>query len=290
MKKVLVTGENGYIGSSFKKWIKKNEEEIVLEYISVRNKDWEKMNFSQYDVVLHLAGIAHVSRNAKYEQLYYKINRDLSIQLAEKSKREGVNHFIFMSSIIVYGKESIFDENRGIDKNTIPIPEDFYGRSKLEADLVIQGMSSDNFKTTVIRCPLVYGPKSKGNFSKLLNLSKFAPIFFEIDNKRSMIFIENLLIFIVEIIKKEAQGLFFPQNKEYVNTKDIVKYSALLRKRKIVFFKVSDFFEKHLFKNNEYLNKIFGNKFYIKEDNLNIDYQKIDFKESISKTLNVEDL
>lgn len=291
MKKVLVTGENGYIGTKFRQWIENhNNKDIILDYISVKNGDWEKKNFGEYDTILHLAGIAHVSRNPKLEDLYYKVNRDLSINLAEKSKNDGVKHFIFMSSIIVYGSDSKFCDNGGIDESTIPIPEDFYGRSKLEADLKIQSLSNNIFKTTVIRAPLVYGPGSKGNFTKLLSIAKITPIFLNIENKRSMIYIENLFIFIEEIIKKEITGLLFPQNKEYVSTKDIIKYSAMIKKHNIRFLNIDNFLTRTLIKKNKFLNKIFGNKFYKLKKEIEIDYQKVDFKESISKTMEVEKL
>lgn len=291
MKKVLVTGENGYIGTKLRQWIEKNnDKDIILHYISVKNEEWKKKNFGEYDTILHLAGIAHVSRNPKLEDMYYKVNRDLSIDLAEKSKHDGVKQFIFMSSIIVYGSESDICKDKGINEKTIPIPEDFYGHSKLQADLKIQSMSNEVFKTSVIRTPLVYGPESKGNFIKLLNLSKFTPIFLNIENKRSMIYIDNLLLFIEEVIKKEISGLLFPQNKEFVSTKKVIEYCSELNDRKIIFINVNKNLMLFLLKKNKLFEKIFGDKFYNINNPLKIEYQKVDFKESVLKTMEMEKL
>jgi len=285
MKKVLVTGKSGYIGTKFKEWIEKNHSDIKLEYISVRGEEWENKDFSEYDTILHLAGIAHVSRNPKFEELYYKINRDLTIKLAEKAKKESVRQFIFMSSIIVYGQDNEIGNYTAITKDTVPNPSDFYGDSKLQADLFVQKMRTDSFKTLVIRTPIVYGPSCKGNFDKIVKLSKFIPLFPSIDNKKSMIFIDNLCNLLEKTILSEEAGIIYPQNNEYVSTKDIVKVISELRNKKTYEISIFNPLIKIASKKIKFINKIFGNKFYDKKlDNFN-EYQIYDFKESIKKSI-----
>ncbi|NLK95370.1 MAG: NAD-dependent epimerase/dehydratase family protein, partial [Clostridiales bacterium] len=131
MKNILITGANSYIGTSFENWLKKWPEEYAIDTVDTKNDIWRSKDFSSYDVVFHVAGIAHVSTDPKMEDLYYKINRDLTIEIAKKAKSEGVKQFIFMSSIIVYGDSSHINKKRVIDKNTIPVPSNFYGKSKL---------------------------------------------------------------------------------------------------------------------------------------------------------------
>ncbi len=85
MKKVLVTGENGYIGKKLKEWILKNGESIELEFISVKDSSWENKDFSKFNSIIHLASIVHRKRIDK--NLYYLINRDLTIKIAKKLKK-----------------------------------------------------------------------------------------------------------------------------------------------------------------------------------------------------------
>src|SRR5690625_4417055 len=133
MKKILITGKNSYVGTSFREWVSKYPSEYKVDTISLRNDDWREKSFSGYDTILHTVGIAHVDSNPdpKMEELYYKVNRDLTIEAAQKAKADGVRQFIFMSSIIVYGISGKINEPRIIDENTIPNPANFYGNSKL---------------------------------------------------------------------------------------------------------------------------------------------------------------
>lgn len=285
MKKVLVTGENGYIGKKFKEWIESANTEIELSYISVRGEEWRKIDFSSYDTVLHLAGIAHVSRNPKLKELYYQINRDLTIELAEKARKENVKQFIFMSSIIVYGLDNKIGDYSSIDEITVPTPADFYGDSKLQADLKIQSMDSKDFKTVVVRTPVVYGPGCKGNFKKLIKLAKITPIFIDLDNKRSMIYIDNLNFLIEQIIINNSSGLFYPQNTDYVSTKQIIKVAAKYSGRKIYFTSSFNSLIKLASKKINVINKVFGNKIYSKNLSKSNEYQICDFETSIKKSI-----
>ncbi len=131
-KRILITGKGSYVGTNLIAWLKQWPEQYEVNEISVRGDDWKKEDFSIYDSVLHVAGIAHVSADPKLEAQYYKVNRDLAIEVAKFAKDSGVRQFIFLSSIIVYGENS--SEKKVIDRNTNPIPSSFYGNSKLQAE------------------------------------------------------------------------------------------------------------------------------------------------------------
>lgn len=161
-KRILITGKGSYVGTSFINWVKQWPEQYEVEELSVRGEAWRKHDFSAYDVVLHVAGIAHVSTDPSMEQEYYRVNRDLTIEVASKAKQDGVRQFIFMSSIIVYGSDGKIGEEKIIYEYTVPNPNDFYGRSKLEADVAIQKLNSLHFKVVSVRIPMVYGPNCKG--------------------------------------------------------------------------------------------------------------------------------
>lgn len=124
MKRILITGKGSYIGTSFEKWMSQWPEEYSIDTLDTKG-DWQSYDFSPYDVVFHVAGIAHVDAKADMEDLYYQVNRDLTIEAAQKAKAEGVKQFIFMSSIIVYGDSSKLGEKRVITKDTISHTDKF---------------------------------------------------------------------------------------------------------------------------------------------------------------------
>ena len=151
--RILITGENSYIGTMFEQWVKEKNPEWLIDTICVKDSSWRQISFNQYDSVLHVAGIAHVSTDPKMEELYYKVNRDLAIEVAQKAKDDQVRQFIFMSSMIIYGEDEGVGISNVITKDTTPKPLNFYGDSKLQADLAIQKMSDEKFKTAIIRTP-----------------------------------------------------------------------------------------------------------------------------------------
>ncbi len=269
MKKILITGTNSYIGTSLEKWLGKYAEKYLIDSIDMRGDSWKERDFSEYDVVFHVAGIAHVSSKPKMEDLYYEVNRDLTIEAAEKSKNEGVKQFIFMSSIIVYGDSS--SNKSVIDKNTVPKPSNFYGNSKLQAEEGIKPLESDDFKIIMLRPPMIYGKGSKGNYPKLAKVAQKLPMFPDINNQRSMLHIDNLCEFIRLVIDNEESGLFFPQNREYVRTSEMVKLIAEAHGKKIRLTKVFNPVLILMGLRMRIVNKIFGNLVYEKSMS---DYKK----------------
>ena len=280
MKRILITGENSYIGSSVEKWLLKSNEKYSVDTINLRDTFWKETDFSNYDVVFHVAGIAHVSTNKNLKDLYFQVNRDLTIDIATKAKNQGVNQFIFMSSIIVYGSEATY-----IDLNTVPNPDSFYGESKLLAEKGIKHLESDNFNIAIIRPPMIYGKGSKGNYKKLSKLAKRVPIFPNYENQRSMLYIDNLCEFIRLIIDKNESGIFYPQNREYVTTTDLAKQIADFSNSRIVLIKMFNPFIRILITFPTF-NKLFGTLVYDKEISVypNMDYQIVSFEESIRLT------
>ncbi|WP_327796016.1 NAD-dependent epimerase/dehydratase family protein [Tetragenococcus halophilus] len=229
MKRILITGENSYIGNSFEEWVT-DKDRFHVEKISLRENNWKRFDFSKYDVIFHVAGIAHVSSDPKMEEKYYEVNRDLTIDVAKKAKDNGVKQFIFMSSIIVYGDST--ETNGIITNSTTPNPSNFYGNSKLQAEEGLEKLQSNSFNVVVLRPPMIYGKGSKGNYPKLAKLAQVTPVFPNFPNKRSMLHIDNLCEFIKLMIINNENGLFFPQNKEFVNTSELVQAISKTHKKK----------------------------------------------------------
>ncbi|HGF8076203.1 NAD-dependent epimerase/dehydratase family protein [Enterococcus faecium] len=274
MKKILITGANSYIGTSFKQWMTQFQDEYQIDTLSVRGDAWREHDFSGYDTVFHVAGIAHadVSKvSEETKQLYYAVNRDLAIETAKKYKQDlsGKNgQFIYMSSIIIYGEETNINKKRVITPDTKPNPSNFYGDSKLQAEIGLQPLDDDTFHVAILRPPMIYGPGSKGNYQQLVKLANKLPIFPDVKNERSMLHIDKLSEFVKERIDAQDSGVFFPQNDQYVRTSHMVRDIAQANGKKIYLFSYMNWAIRLLGyvpgKIGRLTNKAFGNLVYEK--------------------------
>src|SRR5690625_205063 len=282
MKEILITGVNSYVGNQLDMWLKQWPKKYKVHKISLRDGTWKDKDFSNYDSIVHMAGLVHKKETKENREKYYEINRDLTYGLAKKAKEEKVKQFIFLSTMSVYGlTEGV------IDKDTPLEPKTPYGKSKLEAERLLQKLSDEEFKAAIVRPPMIYGKDWPGNYLRLRKLAIKTPIFPKIDNKRSMIYIDNLSEFLRVVIDRVKQGIFCPQNKEYVNTSELVEQIAKTHNKKIhltkLFNPIIDNFSINIIK------KVFGNLIYTFEiSTIDIDYHMTSFKRGIRETENME--
>ena len=167
-----------------------------------------------------------------------------------------------MSSMIVYGKGAPIGKNKMITRDTVPSPENFYGDSKLKAENGIRGLKNDHFKTVILRPPMIYGRNAKGNYAALSAYAKKLNIFPEINNQRSMLYIENFCEFVRLLIDHEESGLFFPQNEDYVGTSQLFTSIAQVHGKKVHLTKLFNPVIRLIGKFNGTANKVFGNFTY----------------------------
>lgn len=241
MKKVLITGANSYIGMTFENWVKEQKEPIITETLDMKEASWKEKDFHGYDAIFHVAGIAHADVGKVTEEqkaLYYKVNADLTIECAKKAKAEGVKQFVFMSSIIVYGESAGIGQTRVIAKDTPLTPANFYGDSKVKAEEGLQPLMDESFRVVILRPPMIYGKGSKGNYPLLSKMAKKLPLFPNIENQRSMLYVGNLCKFISLMILNEENGIFYPQNAEYVRTSDMVQAIAKVHGKRVCMTKL----------------------------------------------------
>jgi len=281
MKKILITGANSYIGTSFDKWLTQWPDDYSVDTMDMIDGSWREKSFAGYDVVFHVAGIAHVSADSSEKELYYKINRDLAIETAEKAKAEGVRQFIFMSSMIIYGADEPVGKEKVITRDTEPSPVDFYGDSKLQADIAIQNMADDSFIVAIMRPPVIYGPGCKGNFPRLVKLARYALVFPELKNSRSMLYIDNLNYILQKTIDEEKTGIFFPHNACDLSTAEIIKTLRDIKGKKTYLIKLPKFVMR-FFSHFALFNKMFGTKRYdISESAVSF----VSFREGLKKVI-----
>ncbi|MDQ3016598.1 MAG: NAD-dependent epimerase/dehydratase family protein [Bacteroidota bacterium] len=212
---VLVTGAGGFVGQHYIRTSGLTHHCIPA---SLRNQNPEEINLDDVDVVLHLAVVAHDPEMVNHD-IQYKVNLDLTTQLADHAKLAGVKHFIFMSSVKVYGEGT----DKVLNEDSVCIPVDAYGKSKLEAEKYLLQQQTDNFAVAVIRPPLVYGPGVKGNMLRMLHLaSKKIPLpFANAHNRRSVVYIENLIALVNHIIEVRASGIYIAGDAVPVSTGEL---------------------------------------------------------------------
>ena len=293
MKKVLITGANSYIGVSFEHYVKEHyASELEIDTVDMIDGSWRQKDFSPYDIVYHVAGIAHAdvgNVNEETKKKYYEINTDLAIETCKKAKESGVKQFVFMSSAIVYGDSAPYGERKRITKDTEPSPANFYGDSKWQADKGVRELANDSFIVTVLRPPMIYGKGSKGNYPTLASMAKKLPIFPDVQNERSMLYIENLCEFLVQVMIRREGGIFWPQNAEYTRTSEMVKHIAEVSGHKIGVRRAWNWvvsLASHIpGKPAGLANKAFGNLSYDQSmSRYDFPYQLVDLKTSIERT------
>ena len=288
MKTILITGSKSFVGSEVRRHLEQFPDRYGVSSVSVRNGEWRKIDFSGYDTVYHVAGIAHSDTgkiSAEDKARYYAVNTELTVEVAKKAKEEGVGQFIFMSSSIVYGESAPIGVEKNISRDTPAQPANAYGDSKLQAEKGLLELASDTFHVVILRCPMIYGKGGKGNFPVLEKIALRLPLFPKVDNMRSMLYVGNLAEFVRLMIDNEESGIFWPCNRERSNTSELVKAIAACHGKKVILVPGTVWLLKMLSYVTGYVNKAFGNLAY--EDGLGTykeNYRLYTLEESIKET------
>lgn len=286
MKRVLITGAGSYVGGWVRKRLEQEPERFYVEELDVQDDAWKSFDFSGFDSVFHVAGIAHVSTDPSMEGLYYQVNRDLAVEVGERAKAAGVRQLVFMSSSIVYGDSSSRDEGP-ITRETPANPANFYGRSKLEAEEGLQRLADGQFNVAILRCPMIYGPGCKGNFPTLAKIARKLPIFPEVRNKRSVLYVENLAEFVAQVIDRGLSGMFWPQNADYMSTSEAVRLLGEAQGSSVHVIRVLSPFASLALRFTEAGRKAFGSLYYdMAISDYGFDYRVYGFEESIVRYVN----
>lgn len=222
-KTLMITGASGFIGSNFIERYKDKYNIIPVDLLKIK---LEEIDFRGVDTVLHLAALVHQMKGAPREK-YFEVNTELTRRVAEEAKKQGVRHFVFYSTVKVYGYDGdLYSHNLILNEESECKPmNDPYGESKWEAEKILRRLENDNFKIGIIRPPMVYGKGVKGNMESLIKLVKMFPILpFNYDkNRRSLVNIENLMYLTALVIDKEASGVFLPLDEKNISLKEIVE-------------------------------------------------------------------
>ncbi len=265
--KMLLTGANGFVGSYFKS---NYADKYNIQTFSFLQNDFKSLDVKGLEVVVHLSALVHQMGGAAKKE-YERINVTQTLDLVRKAKENGVKHFVFMSTVKVYGEET----NVAYSEKSKCEPEDEYGKSKLKAERELLKLESDEFKVSIIRTPIVYGYGVKANIKHLIRLVQKVPILplGGIQNRRSMIYVGNLCFFMDVIIEKQIRGVFLVADERAVSTTELIELIAKAVSKKVYLIRVPFFegllklvkpsFHKRLFEsleidNHDTLTRLFG--------------------------------
>ncbi len=288
MKRIVITGTGSFVGTAIQKHLERWPGKYQVKAVGTRNGEWKKWDFSAFDIVYHVAGLAHSDVGSVTDEVkkkYYAVNTELAVEICKKAKTEGVKQFIFMSSAIVYGDSAPIGETKIITADTPMNPSNFYGDSKVQAEKGIKLFEDQSFHVVILRCPMIYGKGGKGNFSILEKLALKLPLFPKIMNARSMLYVGNLAEFVRLMIDNEETGTFWPCNREWGNTSELVRMIAEVHGKKRVLVSGCEWILKRMSHITGYVNKAFGNLAF--EEHLGdyrTDYRLFTLEESIRET------
>ncbi|MFH0710700.1 MAG: NAD-dependent epimerase/dehydratase family protein [Pseudomonadota bacterium] len=217
--KILLTGATGFIGSYFRN---NNQSDEIFPF-SFQHDNISISDFSKFDLILHLAALVHQMKTADLAD-YEAINVKKTLELAVKAKSDGAKHFIFMSTVKVYGEES----STVYTENTPCHPKDNYGRSKFHAEQELLMLTDVNFTVSIIRTPIVYGAGVKANIKNLIDLVKKTTVlpFKNTHNIRSMVYVGNLYALLTCVIEQRIGGVFLACDDESISTTEFIQKIA----------------------------------------------------------------
>lgn len=271
MNKVLVSGITGFVGKNLQEYLKSTYEIHGISRSSGYHATYETVgvnDFNSCSVFVHLAGKAHDLKNESSADVYFEVNRDLTIKLFDLFLESSCEKFIYFSSV-----KAAADIVDGIlTEDAIPTPETPYGRSKLEAEQYIlsQKLPADK-KVYILRPCMVHGPYNKGNLNLLYKfVSKGVPYpLGAFENRRSFTSIENLCFIVKGCLEKDIpSGIYNTADDLPLSTNRLVKLIGDVIERpskiwkvpkKIIYMvaKVGDFINLPL--NSHRLNKLTEN-------------------------------
>ena len=238
---VLVTGASGFVGGHLSPVLERdgwtvrrvarrplgNERDVVIRSIGPET-DWTAA-LTGVDAIVHLAARVHHPNEDHGYELYRDLNVDGTLHLARSAIKAGVRHFIFVSTVLVYGRSS-----RGrapFCEDDVLTPRSPYGVSKAEAEAGLAALARDSeMRVTVVRPPMVYGLGAKGNFAALVRAIKLGvPLpFAAIRNHRAFVSVQNLASFISWRLSNPAAkyDVFLVADAEQVSTPEFIRRLA----------------------------------------------------------------
>ena len=235
--KILITGIHGFVGSNLVTALKNNHSIYGLDIVSpqkdgvINTYSWNDLDIlPQFDVIIHLAGKAHDTKNQTNAQVYFDINTGLTQKIYDWFLKSSANKFVFFSSV-----KAAADKVEGdvLTEDVIPTPKGPYGESKIAAENYLishqSSVISHQKKTYILRPCMIHGPGNKGNLNLLYNVVKKGipyPLG-AFENRRSFTSVDNLSFVINQLIEKEIpSGIYNVGDDDSLSTNELISLMA----------------------------------------------------------------
>lgn len=220
MKKIVITGATGFVGTNLQDFLKTSYSIRQLSVRYVSNQQFELKG----DAIIHLAGKAHDLKKVTNPQDYYEANFELTKQLFDAFLISESAVFIFISTV-----KAVADEVKGVlNENELPNPKTHYGIAKHQAEQYILNKELPKGKRVYILRPcMIHGPGNKGNLNLLYQLvAKGLPWpLGAFENQRSFLSIENLCFVIKELLENESipSGFYQVADDKPLSTNELIQ-------------------------------------------------------------------
>jgi len=226
MNSIFLTGGGGFVGTNLQSYLSQG-------YHFKNFRRGEQVDVKE-DIVIHLAGKAHDTKNVTNSNEYYQVNTELTKQIFDAFLQSTASVFITLSSV-----KAAADEVEGIlTEDVVPNPQTHYGKSKLLAEqYILSKLIPPGKRVYIIRPSMIHGPGNKGNLNLLYDLvnKSWPRVHPSFDNQRSFCSIENLLFVFKLIIEKNTvpSGIYNVSDDETLSTNDIIRLIAQIETKKV---------------------------------------------------------
>lgn len=229
--KILITGIHGFVGSNLVLSLQNNNTIYGLDIIApekagvAKTFSWDDLDHGlvpEVDAIIHLAGMAHDTKNQTEAEVYFKVNTGLTQKIYDYFVRSTAKKFIFFSTA-----KAAADKVDGVlTEEVVPAPVGPYGESKIEAEKYIQGHPATDKQVYILRPCMIHGPGNKGNLNLLYNVVKKGipwPLG-AFENRRTFTSIDNLCFVINGLLTKEVPtGIYNMGDDEALSTNELIE-------------------------------------------------------------------
>lgn len=238
MMNIILTGSSGFVGKNLTAYL--NKQHVKVQDLSLRNDNWKNHLENSASAIIHLAGKAHDTSNTSSVEEYFKVNRDLTIELFQEFLNSDVNDFFYFSSV-----KAVADTvSNVLYEDVVPNAVTPYGQSKLDAETYLLNQELPLGKRLfIIRPCMIHGPGNKGNLNLLYKIvEKGIPWpLAAFENERSFLSIDNLSFLVLEMLRNKGleSGIYNFADDETISTNQLIKIIGKASGRKSKLWNIS---------------------------------------------------